>query len=166
MTVRTHRRRSTIALGSLGALGAALLLSACGSAAAEEESAAPSTEEIAGLFDVWNDTLATGDPEAVAALYTEDGTLLSTLSADIREGREEIAQYFATDFLPKQPQGEITESHVHVIDEDSAYHAGLYDFTVTAEDGSTSIVPARFTYVYERVDGEWLIDSHHSSVQP
>lgn len=162
------RRGRRWGLAGVGTAGAALLLTACGAATAAEDDPAdtPSEEEIAALFDTWNEALATGDAETVANLYTEDATLLSTLSADIREGREEISGYFAEDFLPKQPQGVITESHVDVIDADSAYHAGLYDFTVVGEDGTETVVPARFTYVYELVDGTWLIDSHHSSVQP
>ncbi|KAL7533886.1 hypothetical protein ACHAXR_011432 [Thalassiosira sp. AJA248-18] len=33
-------------------------------------------DEVRGLFDLWNDALATGDPTKVAARYTEDAVLL------------------------------------------------------------------------------------------
>jgi len=42
-------------------------------------------------------------------------------------------------------------------------HSGLYTFTMGA---SGDVVPARFTFVYEQVDGEWLIVEHHSSKEP
>ena len=42
-------------------------------------------------------------------------------------------------------------------------NSGIYTFT-SGVDGST--VMARFTYVYEKIDGEWLILSHHSSQMP
>ena len=71
----------------------------------------------------------------MADLYAEDGVLLPTLSDDVRTNREEIKEYFTEDFLPKKPSGTITESHVRIIDEDSA-HSGNYTFTVTDKDGS------------------------------
>ncbi len=40
--------------------------------------------------------------------------------------------------------------------------AGLYTFTF--KDGSK--VPARFSYVFVRRNGKWLIADHHSSLMP
>ena len=128
--------------------------------------ALPTEDEVAGLFDTWNEALATGDAETVADLYAPDAVLLPTLSDEIRSDREELVEYFTEDFLPKQPQGVVTESEVFVIDEDSASHSGNYDFTITNSDGTTSVVPARFTYVYEKTGDDWLITTHHSSAQP
>ena len=55
----------------------------------------PITEdEVRGLFEVWNDALKTLDPPTVAALYSEDGNLLPTLSDQQRYNRLEIADYF------------------------------------------------------------------------
>lgn len=170
-TPRSTRRPSRGALG-LTALAAvaAVGLSACGSANADaandKDDKEPTNAEVMSWFDDWNAALATGDADKVAAEYTTDGVLLSTLSTDIREGRTEIAEYFENDFLPKNPQGVITESIIKVLDDDTVIHDGLYDFTVTGADGATSVVPARFTFVYEKEDGEWLIKTQHSSAQP
>lgn len=145
--------------------GIALLsLTACASTVAQG-AARPSTQEIASLFDQWNTALK-GDPQGVADLYAEDGVLLPTLSPVVRTNRDEIKEYFSEDFLPKKPTGTITESHVRIIDEDSASHSGNYTFTVTDKNGVRTKVPARFTYVYEKIGGEWLITEHHSSVAP
>lgn len=57
--------------------------------------------------------------------------------------------------------GAIT-SHTIAIGCNTATNSGLYTFTFA--DGSTA--DARFTYVYEYVDGQWLIEAHHSSLQP
>lgn len=174
------RRGRTLLVRTSVAAAAVASLAACTSATAGSSDgpdgsetsdgtaapAAPTESDVRGWFDDWNAALATGDAETVAERYTDDGVLLSTLSSDIREGRDEIAGYFEEDFLPKQPQGVITESIVRVLDEDTVVHDGLYDFTVTGEGGEESVVPARFTYVYELVDGEWLIRTHHSSAQP
>ncbi|MFB6720904.1 SgcJ/EcaC family oxidoreductase [Kribbella sp. NPDC056345] len=139
-------------------------LTACSSADAAT-TAKPTTQEIAALFDQWNTALK-GDAQGVADLYADNGVLLPTLSPVVRTNREQIKEYFVEDFLPKKPTGTITESHVRIIDEDSASHSGNYTFTVTDEDGVQKKVPARFTYVYEKIDGKWLITEHHSSAAP
>ncbi|MFC9689235.1 SgcJ/EcaC family oxidoreductase [Kribbella sp. NPDC056951] len=156
-------RRVQLATITGTALLAVTALTACGSNAAAATK--PSSQEIAALFDQWNTALQ-GDPEGVAELYAEKGILLPTLSPVVRTNREEIKEYFEKDFLPKKPSGTITESHVLVIDENSAAHSGNYTFTVNGKDGARTKVPARFTYVYEKIDGKWLIVEHHSSAVP
>ncbi len=62
-------------------------------------------EEVRALFDVWNDALKTLEPETVAALYSEKGNLLPTLSDKQRLNREEIADYFVkVSFWSHSPQ--------------------------------------------------------------
>jgi uncharacterized protein (TIGR02246 family) len=126
----------------------------------------PTEQEIAALFDRWNAALAGGDAGTVASLYAPDGVLLPTLSPVVRTNRDQIAEYFAKDFLPKKPQGTITDSHIRILDAENAAHSGNYRFRLTGTDGGTSTVDARFTYVYEKVDGKWLIVEHHSSATP
>lgn len=152
--------RTKTAAATLTAI-AILTLTGCG---ADESS--PTKQEIAGLFDQWNAALAGGNAKAVADLYAADGVLLPTLSPVIRANRDQIAEYFSTDFLPKKPQGTITESHIRILDDENATHSGNYRFALTAADGTRSAVEARFTYVYEKIDGRWLIVEHHSSAAP
>ncbi len=40
----------------------------------------PSKKEIASLFDRWNNSLKTGDPDKVIANYAKNSMLLPTLS--------------------------------------------------------------------------------------
>ena len=49
---------------------------------------------------------------------------------------------------------------------DAAIDTGLYQFTLTNRNGSRSVVNARYTFVYERRGGRWLIVNHHSSAVP
>ena len=53
-----------------------------------------SQQEIASLFDKWNQELQTRGPKQVGALYAEDGILLPTVSNQVRHNPEEIADYF------------------------------------------------------------------------
>lgn len=70
-------------------------------------------EEVRGLFGLWNDALATGDPQQVAARYTDDAVLLPTLSNKARYTSDGIADYFVH-FLEKKPTGKILEGNIKI----------------------------------------------------
>jgi hypothetical protein len=46
-----------------------------------------------------------------------------------------------------------------------AIDSGLYNFFFVRE-GKALLVPARYTFVYRKRDGKWLIVEHHSSRVP
>jgi uncharacterized protein (TIGR02246 family) len=145
--------------------GAVAALAACAdpiSGVAQDDP--PSQEQVTELFDTWNETLATGDPEAVADLYAPDAVLLPTVSNTVRTDRAGIVDYF-TGFLPSKPSAVIEQSVVTVLDADNAIDTGVYRFTMNKPEGM-EIVDARYTFVYEKRDGEWLIVNHHSSEMP
>ena len=124
----------------------------------------PTKRQIAALFDQWNAALATGNPQKVADLYAPNAVLLPTASSKIRVTRAQIIDYFAH-FLKSNPQGRVTEQFITVLGRNNALNTGLYTFTLT-KNGVRQKVPARFTFVYERIGGKWLILNHHSSVVP
>lgn len=117
--------------------------------------------EVQGLFQLWNDALATGDPKAVTDRYAKDACLLPTVSDTPRTTPALITDYF-TAFLKKKPQGVITESNV-IMGHNWAQDAGIYEFTMGA-DGSK--VKARYSFIYVFEDGQWKISHHHSSQMP
>lgn len=121
-----------------------------------------SEEEIASLFDRWNDSLKTGDPKKVVANYAEKSVLLPTVSNTPRMTPDAKEDYFHN-FLEKKPVGKI-DSRTIEIDCNTAVDAGLYTFTY----GDGTQVKARYTYTYrwDADKGQWLITSHHSSAMP
>lgn len=123
-----------------------------------------SPQEIAALFDRWNALLATLDPDKMAALYTPEAVLLPTLSNKPRTNHEEIRDYFVQ-FLEKKPRGNI-DFRIIKIGCDSASDTGLYTFTLHDTQGKATKVSARYSYVYEYLNGQWLIEHHHSSAMP
>ncbi|MGF0171210.1 SgcJ/EcaC family oxidoreductase [Streptomyces sp. Marseille-Q5077] len=126
----------------------------------------PGKKQIAGLFDQWNRTLQTGDAEKVADLYASDAVLLPTVSNEVRADHAAIVDYFEH-FLANKPVGKKIETHINVLDNNSAIDAGTYQFTLTdPETGEKRVVEARYTYAYEKRGGEWLIVNHHSSKMP
>jgi uncharacterized protein (TIGR02246 family) len=128
------------------------------------QAAAPTQEEIAGLFTQWNAALATGDSAKVTALYADNGVLLPTVSNQVRDNHAEIKNYFDR-FLKMKPQGKIDEQHIAILDDNTAVNSGIYTFTLH-KDGRVKNVQARYTYVYEKIGDAWKIMVHHSSVMP
>ena len=61
-------------------------------------------DEIRGLFQLWNDALATGDSRIVASRYAEGAVLLPTVSDTPRTDFDSIKDYFDA-FLLQKPQG-------------------------------------------------------------
>jgi uncharacterized protein (TIGR02246 family) len=126
-----------------------------------ERRIAPTEQEIASLFDRWNQSLQTGDPQKVIANYAERSILLPTLSSKPRLTPEEKADYFHH-FLENQPSGKITMRQIQ-IGRDMAVDTGLYTFYF-ARTGKK--VEARYSFTYRWDGKQWLIISHHSSAMP
>lgn len=123
-----------------------------------------SEQEIAALFDRWNNSLATQDPTQVAANYSPTAVLLPTLSNTPRNTPASIEEYFVH-FLNKKPQGAINERTIK-LGCNQASDVGIYTFTLRDEQGETTTAVARYSYVYSYQNGQWLIDHHHSSLMP
>jgi len=122
-------------------------------------------QEIAALFDKWNATLKTGSASAVASLYAPDAMLQPTVSNKVRTTPAEIQDYF-DHFLIGKPVGTINFREIRRLGPDAAMDSGVYTFTLTNADGSKRDVQARYTFLYERLNGQWKILNHHSSAMP
>ena len=127
----------------------------------DESRKSASEDEIAALFDRWNQSLQTGDPRKVVSLYAERSILLPTVSNKPRLTPDEKEDYFRH-FLKKRPSAKIDLRQIE-IGSDMAVDSGLYTFTF-AETGET--VRGRYSFTYRRKGSQWLIVSHHSSVMP
>jgi len=126
-----------------------------------ESCKATSEQEIAALFDRWNQSLQTGDPHKVVANYAERSILLPTVSNKPRFTPAEKEDYFHH-FLEDRPLGKIDLRSIE-LGCNSAVDAGLYTFSF-AKTGA--VVGARYTYTYRWDGTQWLITSHHSSAMP
>lgn len=167
MNRKTRIRSALVAAAAL--VTAATVTAGVGAAGSDPHArptAKPTKKQIAALFDGWNKALQTGDPQKVSARYAKDAVLLPTASPEIRTDHVGIVDYFEH-FLDAKPRGEKIRSVINVLDENSAIDAGLYKFHLTdAKSGERRTVEARYTYEYEKHNGQWLIVNHHSSVLP
>ncbi len=125
---------------------------------------APATLHLAeDLFERWNEALKSGDAQRVSRCYAEDAVLLPTVSNVPRLSRSEIQDYFEH-FLQKKPVGKVNQRNVK-LGCNKITDAGVYTFRIIDAD-RIEYVPARYTFVYESREGEWLIAHHHSSLMP
>ena len=118
-------------------------------------------QEIALLFDRWNQSLLTGDPHKVVANYAVRSILLPTVSNKPRLTPAEKEDYFHH-FLENRPSGRNDMRFIE-IGCNTAVDAGLYTFTF-AKTGEK--VSGRYSFTYRWNGSEWLITSHHSSAMP
>ncbi|VVN69763.1 SgcJ/EcaC family oxidoreductase [Pseudomonas fluorescens] len=121
--------------------------------------------EIAGLFDRWNTALQSGSVQSVVDYYAPDAILQPTVSNEVRTTPSEIKDYF-DHFMALKPIGEINYRDIRQLGNNSAVDSGVYTFTLTEANGKISKVQARYTFVYEKIGGQWKIINHHSSAMP
>jgi uncharacterized protein (TIGR02246 family) len=100
----------------------------------------------------------------IVALYAPDAVFFGTSSPVLRDSPELVRDYFkniatAGDFVIN-----MEEHRVQVFGK-VAINTGFYVRTVM-QDGKPVRNPARFTFVYEKRGGQWLIVNHHSSALP
>ena len=111
------------------------------------------------ILYAWVDKIKSNNASAVVNLYHQDGLLLGTFSDSERKGREQILDYF-NKLFKSHINVEIKTKHIYKTKSLSTV-SGLYNFTV---DGKK--VEARFSFVFLKVDHNWKIISHHSSLRP
>ena len=117
--------------------------------------------EITALLDKWRKGIESGNQKEVVSLYSKNAILLPTISDKIEYGHSEIGKYF-DHFLKLQPKVSVILRHIKIFSNDTAVDTGKYIVT-TKQNGKEFQVTARYTFVYERIAGKWLIKVHHSS---
>ena len=144
-------------------ISAALVLTASAAAMAQTAPATcekVSEQQVSALFDRWNASLKTLDPERVAANYAPKTVLLATVANEPLTTQADIKAYFAK-FLKAEPQGTINKRFI-TVGCNTAQDVGTYTFTL--KDGTK--IAARYTYDYVFTGSDWKISHHHSSVLP
>jgi uncharacterized protein (TIGR02246 family) len=122
-------------------------------------------EDVAAAFAEWRTALSSQNPQSIVDLYDTNATLLATLAVDPITTQDKRLEYFTG--LMKNPNLAVTltQETINVLDEDNAVINGLYVFSFD-KDGAKTEIPARYTFVYGKKDGKWMILDHHSSKLP
>ena len=121
--------------------------------------------EIREVAMKWAQAMQSRSPENVLRLYHPDGTLWGTLSPVVRHGNSAILEYFIKFLQWDDLRCEFTDESVIKVYNDFAFYSGSYIFSWTARNKLVK-VPARFSFIYKKENGEWFIMEHHSSLFP
>ena len=113
----------------------------------------------------WIDAFNRKDVRAIVGLYAPDAVLFGTASPVLRDRPQLVQEYFST--LPSLGEAVIAlgERRIQLFG-DVAVSTGFYTRSAPGADGRTVRNPARFSFVYQKRDGRWVIVNHHSSVLP
>jgi hypothetical protein len=127
---------------------------------------ASATNESAVLeaLQRWVSTINSRQPSAVSRLYSDDAIFLPTLSHTRIHGSMDRTTYFARLLGKSGFRVDILELDLQMLG-DVGVCSGVYDFDYTFR-GDNAQLEARFSMVFQRIDGVYLIVNHHSSQVP
>lgn len=112
----------------------------------------------------WIDAFNRKSTADIVKLYAPDAVFLGTSSPVIRDTPALVEEYFRSLATLGDATNAVGEHRVQIFG-DVAINSGYYTLTRT-QDGKTTQSPARFSFVYQKRGGKWLIVSHHSSAFP
>lgn len=124
-------------------------------------SLADDVDDIRARAHLWADSFDNGDPDFMVSLYAEDAILHGTGSPVLREGKALIREYFAGAGATPPPMFFLEPMHIRVFG-DTAVNTGNYAVRI----GTDEPITMRYSKVYRKIDGQWLIIDHHSSRMP
>lgn len=112
----------------------------------------------------WIDAFNRRSSTDIVALYAPDAVFFGTSSPVLRDRPELVREYFKSLATMGDAVISMGEHRVQVFGR-VAINTGYYTRTAK-QDGKEVKNPARFSFVYEKRDGQWLIVNHHSSAFP
>lgn len=112
----------------------------------------------------WIDAFNRKNMQDIVALYAPDAVFFGTVSPVLRDTPALVREYFTAQ--PVRPDVSISlEEHRVQVFGNVAISTGFYTRS-GMEEGKMVRSPARFTFVYEKRGGQWVIVTHHSSALP
>lgn len=143
---------------AFAAVSLALCLGLLTAARADERS------DVEAATQRWITAFNAKDQAGIAALYAPDAVFQGTSSGVIRDTPALVKEYFKS-LVSLGDQRMATGDHRVQIYGDIAINSGYYTRSGT-QDGKPVEARARFSFVYARRNGQWLIVNHHSSSVP
>lgn len=136
-------------------------LNACASVPADEQA---TRDQIAAATKAWQAAYDSRDPKNIVSMYDTEAVLWGTAAKTIAPNPTAIWEYFKGAAARPNARVVIGEQHIRVFGE-TAFSSGYYTFSDVRE-GQVVPRPARFTLVFHKNSGKWLIVAHHSSAMP
>ena len=142
-----------------------VLVAALALAAVSPVALADPAEDVAAATQSRVDRMNHHDAAAVLALYDPQAVLWGTRSPTLRDNPTAVRDYFKIlDTVPPSYKVVVDQQRIRVYG-DVAINTGAYTFSEMRDD-KPLVRPARFSFVFRKRDGRWLIVDHHSSAVP
>ena len=116
-------------------------------------------------LQAWVDAFNSRDPKRIVALYAPTAVFWGTTATTVATTPEQVWDYFKDSGQRPAIRVSIDSSHPRQFG-DTAVISGGYTFADVKDGASTNVRPARYTFVFQRSGGRWLIVDHHSSRVP
>ena len=128
------------------------------------DSSEKATAEILVATDAWRAAYDSRDATRIAAMYGKGAVFWGTTMKSIATSPAAIADYFKD--VASRPNARVvfTDQHVRVYG-DVAFSSGAYTFKDN-RDGKEIANLSRYTLVFHREGGNWVLVHHHSSRVP
>jgi uncharacterized protein (TIGR02246 family) len=122
-------------------------------------------DEVAASTQKWADAFSRDTPDEIVAMYDKEAVLWGTSSPVRRDGPEQIRAYFVSAFERLRDRKVTIGDQLIRVYNDIAINTGYYTFRSTV-NGEIKESPARFSFVFRKRNGRWVIVDHHSSAMP
>jgi len=146
----------------IACLALAAALTACASPGPRSEP--DDAREVLAATDAWRAAYDSRDAARIGALYGPGAVFWGTTMKTVATTPAAIAEYFKDAATRPQARVVFTEQHVRVYG-DVAFNSGAYTFR-DQRDGRDIQNPSRFSMVFRRDGGRWVLVHHHSSRVP
>jgi uncharacterized protein (TIGR02246 family) len=122
-------------------------------------------ENVAAATAKWAALFTDDNPDPILALYDKEAVMWGTLSPARRDNPAAIRDYFEKAFKAL-PGHKVTfgDQSIRVYG-NTAINTGYYTFSFV-KDGKPTSLPARYSFVYVKRNGDWKIVDFHSSKMP
>jgi len=122
-------------------------------------------EDVAAATAKWAQVFVLDDPDPILSLYDTEGVLWGTLSPTRRDTPEALRDYFVKAFKALPGHKVTFGDQLIRVYGNTAINTGYYTFSFV-KDGNPTSLPARYSFVYVKRNGNWKIVDHHSSKSP
>lgn len=139
-------------------------LGACASTEVDRSPTGAAKDEVAAASRGWTEAYGSRDPKRITAYYARDAVFWGTSSKTVRATPEAIWEYFKDAGSRPDARVEIVEQHIQVYG-DVGVNTGIYNFS-DIRDGKRVPNPSRFSMVFHKRAGQWVLVQHHSSRLP
>ncbi|MBE9492050.1 MAG: DUF4440 domain-containing protein [Bacteroidetes bacterium] len=121
-------------------------------------------KEILHAARMWAEAIQSRIVDQILELYDEKAVLWGTLSDVRRDTPDNIREYFNKFVTHEGIKVDFTDNYIRIY-EDIAINTGYYTFS-WKEENNKVVIPARFTFTYNKKGNQWYIIDHHSSLVP